>query len=288
MKKLTKTIIIAALTASHVTLAANIAFNNGGGDGSWETATNWVGGALPTSTDSAQIQANASLSSAQNVSGVLVYTAELVINSGGSITATSVVNIGQATTTDGILTINTGGTLTTTNGISLGPQSVNASGTLNLNGGTINSANHIVGRGNTGATRAESFLNFNAGTASFRNFEFNDIDLTNVVFNWALSGTSTVANISVTSASFANDLAAVDTFNFTGGTLVNGDVVTLISGSGGAFNNLSGIAVTGIASGGVLSQVGNDLVLTVIPEPSSLMLLTGGLLSLAFYRRRKA
>ncbi|GEM_PF-4185060 len=288
MKKLTKTIIVAALAASQIASAAT--FNNGAGDNLWETPGNWVGGVLPTSSDGVDISSNVTLSSSATTANTLIRSFEFTLDS-GAVYTTGNSNVGQANS-NGIVTINTGAsyTINTTASMNLAVgNTVNGSGTLNLNGGTISLGGSLQGVGGSGATRAESFVNFNAGTGSFRNFSFSDADLTNVVFNWALSGTSTVANISVTSASFVNNLAKVDTFNFGANTLVNGDVVTLVSGvAGTTYSNLAGIAVTGIASGGVISQVGNDLVLTVIPEPSSLMLLTGGLLSLAFYRRRKA
>ncbi len=126
--------------------AADVQWDNSGGDRLWRTATNWDLNRLPTSTDKAAIR-NASVLgpiidssttavAAQVVLGDWSSTYDTLDMTGGSLTTTSWFVIGYGPTTNhGIFNIS-GGTVNCPSTLYVGNTGT-AIGTLNMTGGTI-------------------------------------------------------------------------------------------------------------------------------------------------------
>lgn len=222
------------------------------------------------------------------------------ITNSGTITgfgaiASRLVNSGTLSVTGGTLAlskapIQTGGRITVANAATLSvAESWANGGTLSLSDGTVVSSGGLTnlfgGRIEGNGTLTGNVVN--QGTISPG---FSPGSLT---FNGNLTlGNSSVAVIELASLSLYDRitvngaLALGGTLNVVmlGGYAPNpGDTFDIFSTTGGPLGNFS--SVTG---GYGVNFVGTDIVLTVIPEPSSVTLVASGLLFLALVQRRRS
>ena len=108
-----KNYLFLALLFCSITFGQSIIFNNSGGtgDGKWSTASNWVGGILPTA--SATINANVDLdvpvtlnTSIQGATAIVIGTGKLTLT--GAATGAGIIGTGTNFIYDGLVEVNTG------------------------------------------------------------------------------------------------------------------------------------------------------------------------------------
>ena len=256
-----------SLTASAITSStANVTF---GGAGNVYVSSNITGASAIVSKDGAGTLTLAGANTYTGNTTVSVGTL-LVNNTSGSGTGAGNVNVASGATLGGTGTITPGaGKSLAVSGI-LAPGASGAIGTLTINGSATSVA----------------VANFASGAS----FEFH---LT------AGTGSDKVALVS----GAANDFAfSNNNIAFTlSGVLANGQTYTLFSADvAGAYSGLTfdgggkvtaGLTFTGLGgafqTSSYISQVGNDLVLNVVPEPSTWALLAFSLTTVMVLRRRR-
>ncbi|MDD5134062.1 MAG: fibronectin type III domain-containing protein, partial [Phycisphaerae bacterium] len=124
--------------------AADIQWDNSGGDRLWRTATNWDLNQVPTTADKAAIR-NAAVQGPIIDSSTTAQAAQVVVGdwssssdtldiTGGSLTATSWFVLGYSASNNGTLTMS-GGTINAASTLDVGNS---GTGTINMTGGTIN------------------------------------------------------------------------------------------------------------------------------------------------------
>jgi hypothetical protein len=143
-KKFMCLVFLVLLGVAGSAFAADVQWDNSGGDRLWRTATNWDLNRVPTTSDKAAIR-NASVLGPIIDSSTTAQAAQVVVGdwsssydtldmTGGSLTATSWFVIGYSSANNGILTMS-GGTINAASTFYVGNS---GKGTLNMTGGTIN------------------------------------------------------------------------------------------------------------------------------------------------------
>lgn len=323
MKNTTKTayaIGIAALfTSVQAAQAANIAWTNAG-DGTWTNTASWIGGVLPGTApnDTALITGGdvATVSSAitsvnevdinvrnSSVPATLTITANLnsindiniatsgnptanvISQSGGTVTASGVLSIGGAAgataayklSGSGVLNLTqTGNNITVLVG-DLGTLSVAGSATLSTMGNTVVAAGGTVSLDGSGA----SFL---AGAVG-PNRDFTMQTTAGLQFTLDTLGVGTIDVADKFTVHAASSVLSIDASLFAGtGTM---DLVTYTS----MVNTFAAgsISITGLDGGrtGSIGYDANSMNLAIIPEPSTFALLGMSLGALMLIRKRQ-
>lgn len=193
----------------------------------------------------------------------------------------------------GATTINAG---TLVVGVS-GSGAITAS-TVNVNAGTLAGTGRILSSGTVGdnSGSADAIIapgNNGIGTLSTGSLSF----LSDAQFKFELNSNSipTADQLNVTGAVAINSSAVFSFTDLGAGTIAQNTVFTIIANDSndaitGAFSNLAqGSTFTSGANTyqvDYLGGTGNDLTLTVVPEPTTWALLAGGLTVAAVFRRR--
>ena len=267
-----------------------VATFNGSTDNDYNTSTNWNTGTVPTTGDRAFVPGGQSVTLSSTVTGTpddAIYgqggtgTASVTFEIGASASYVGAVSIGR--NVEGIFTMNDGVLISSALGIGA-YNDLGFGGTLNMNGGIINT-------GTVQSTFDSATLNLSGGTMNLSNgINLNANALADgTEINWDFSsGSSTEINITGGALLALRDSSL--TFDLTG--LGNGTYTLINNGGNGTinhtgtttFNNLGPGLVASINSTG--NALGDDFVLTVIPEPSSSLLLALSVFSLLGRRRR--
>ncbi len=297
--------------------AADTATFNLSGNAAFDTTQRFytgIGGGSSTAT--LNVSDSASLVGAQNIFGANAGNTGVVNQSGGSVASNDWTTIGEASGAQSTYNLS-GGTFTAGSDLTIGQADAGTTGTFNLSGGsaTVNVA-MFVGRGEFGGGGATGNLNIDgsAGTFSangdvhFGGHSFAAQDATgNLGFTADAAGVSTLDiagslflndGTTVGGSGLSVDLTADSDFASFGatGTPMEILLVNNINNSvTGTFAGLAEGATISIGGGktGTLSYVGgdgNDISVTVlaaaIPEPSSVLLASLGLMGLVARRRR--
>ncbi len=119
-------------------------------------------------------------------------------------------------------------------------------------------------------------------------FSFAGTEVGGLKFDLAATGVSDLITLSGLTTVNASTLA-FDSFDFnTLAGFANTNTYTLMSlTNGGSWSGFSTLTGTVGGSDGTISLLGNDLVLNVVPEPSTWVLLAGGLTTVLLLRRRR-
>jgi hypothetical protein len=119
-------------------------------------------------------------------------------------------------------------------------------------------------------------------------FSFAGTEVGGLKFDLAATGVSDLITLSGLTTVNASALA-FDSFDFnTLAGFANTNTYTLMSlTGGGSWSGFSTLTGTVGGSDGTISLLGNDLVLNVVPEPSTWVLLAGGLTTVLLLRRRR-
>ncbi len=182
--------------------AADVQWDNSGGDRLWRTATNWDLNRLPTSTDKAAIR-NASVLGP-------------IIDSSTTAVAAQVV-LGDWSSTYDTLDM-TGGSLTTTSWFVIGYGPTTNHGIFNISGGTVNCPSTLY-VGNTGTS---------IGTLDMTGGAINVVTTFGIAQVAGSTGTVYLDGGTITCG--ALNMTTNGRLDITAGTLiVNGDVTTLIN-----------------------------------------------------------
>lgn len=167
-----------------------------------------------------------------------------------------------------------------TSGTGTGGIFVNSTGSLSGNG-TVNKATTIAGGVLSAGNGDAATLSFSQGLTLATGLAANSLQFT-------LGTTSD--QISITNGfAIGAGLVEFDRFAFTAGIGFGAGTYTLFS-SDAAISGTLGANLTGTIGGldSTLSISGNNLIVTVVPEPSSFALLACGLAGLVALRRRRA
>lgn len=257
------------------------------GNGDYLNPAGWQGGAIPGASDTARFNwGNNTVTlagAAPTISRFQMGVDEsggLVVNSGGSLTATGESTIGNNGSVTGFLTINSGGTVDSTGSWMAVGGGPNTTGLLTINGGTLNVTGHLWTAGNASSTAT---IDINGGSLNVGNaFELGGTD-----FNPGGTATLTVRNGGLLSLAFLNATNAIQSgsllnINDTGKVTINGDYVTTVNdyfAAGKIASDTGGIMAT--FDSGVTTVVG-------IPEPGTVGLLGFAGLAGLMRRRRRA
>jgi len=292
MKVASKGIIIYGVISLH-TLQGGVIFS--ASSGQWADDSMWQGGAKPLITDQAIGGDNhiIELNTTQE-SGNFLSNATLNVNNGGTLN-TSGVNIGQGGAIGGVINLYTGGTINSANRINVNSVVASGDAYLNMYGGTFNVTgdNGFIGTFGNGDGTGTSNFNFDSGIINAAGFLVKPDTSDNLtIVNWNSANSSgagidfhlTSSGINANNSEYYTDFGTSTTFNFVGSNFSIGDEITLItSDSETLYTNHENVTINGID--GQLSVSGNDLILTVVPEPTSSALI--GIASLSLIIRRK-
>lgn len=275
--------------------------------GNWQDTGTWTGGVLPGIVDAAHIVSThtVTVNQAHDIEGLL-HDGSVILNSGAILEVSGGTNIGHSFNNSATITLNSGSQLNCSSRLNVGSHVNSGNNVINLNGGAITvtglsgnvrfeAINTNGGSGtmnlNSGSLTAQGFSAVRRGTSSQTILNWNSASSAGagVTFNLTASGTYVDTFNSNTNTLFT-DFGTGTTFNFNGANFVEGNVITLMtSTSETAYTNYNNINITGFGStglGGVLSVSGNNLMLTVVPEPTSAALLgLGGIILLGRRKR---
>ena len=284
------------------TTAGNITFETDNGTGTANNITlsgvlSGTGGLNETSAGAGILQ----------LSGANSYQGGTTVNGG----AVQLSGSGTLGNTSGALAVNTGGTLDL-NGTSQTVGNLTGTGGTIVNNGTGTNETLTVGSGNgTGGNYQGVIADHTSGTGTlaFTKTGTGTIALSGATLSFNLGAALTASSLSLTS-SFANEVTGLsgNTFNFadlTSGSLALGEYTLIQSDdstsnpfSGLVLGTLTGFNITGLSAYtqdefelqlNQLSGSGDYAIqLDVIPEPSTWVMMIGGLAMLVFWLRRRA
>jgi len=148
--------------------------------------------------------------------------------------------------------------------------------------GTVGTVGTLIIEDFTGTNTINQLAN--AATS----FSFAGTEVGGLKFDLAATGVSDLITLSGLTTVDASALA-FDSFDFnTLAGFANTNTYTLMSlTGGGSWSGFSTLTGTVGGSDGTISLLGNDLVLNVVPEPSTWVLLAGGLTTVLLLRRRR-
>jgi len=277
--------------------------------GDWSDTAIWNNATLPTIDDQAYISSvdhNVTISQTQS-SGNILINGGVVVQNGGHYDG-GAINIGQGGGGTPTLTVLTGGQVSLTQRLNVASEIESGNAVLNLYGGSINTTLDPTelnnGLNTFGVDGGSSTINLQAGSITTSGFLMNTAPLSNstrtydtaTTINWE-SASSLGAGVSIyltesgvnayhasTTLNFT-DFGFDTTFNFNGSNFNIGDEITLMSSASETeYMNYQNVNITGLD--GQLSVSGTDLILTVVPEPTSAGLLGMGIMTVLMRRKR--